>query len=173
MRGEKCVLFFTLKINFPVPARVYTSACLVLASLKFLLLRNTDLLPTTPYFACTSCLYLFKGFQNKHQWLLLNKGGCPCLNVEDVCFLMHVLIFIEFLPYQLPSLQVFFKFFFGSSLHTLAVYLSFVSYSRTSASDSVLSEKSREAQDSYIVWCVGIVPFWFCFRGFEGKKKTR
>lgn len=107
MRGEKCALFFTLKINFPVPARVPTFACLLLASLKFLLLRNTDLLPTTPYFASTSCLYLFKGFQNKHQWLLLNKGGCPCLNVEDVCFLVHVLIFIEFLPHQLPSLRVF------------------------------------------------------------------
>lgn len=63
------------------------------------------------------------------------------------------------------------KFFFGSSLHTLAVYLSSVSYSGTSASDSVLSEKSWEAWDSYVVWCVGFVPFWFCFHGFEGGKK--
>lgn len=172
MRGEKCVLFFTLKINFPVPARVPTSACLLLASLKFLLLRNTDLLPTTPYFACTSYLYLFKGFQNKHQWLLLNKGGCPCLNVEDVCFLMHVLIFIEFLPHQLPSLRVFFKFFFGSSLHTLPVYLSYVSYSRTSASDSVLSEKSREAQDSYICLVCGHCPILVLLPWFW-RKKTR
>lgn len=105
--GETCVLYFTLEINFPVPARVPTSACLLLSSLKFLLLRNTDLLPTTPYFACASCLYLFKGFQNKHQWLLLNKCGCPCLNVDGVCSLIHVLIFIEFLPHQLPSLLVF------------------------------------------------------------------
>lgn len=148
-----------------------TSACLLSVSLKFLLLRNTHLLPTIPYFACASCLYLSKSFQNKHQWLLLIKvvsvPKCGWCVFSHTCSHLHR---VSSPPASFTS--GFSKlFFFGSSLHTLAIYLSSVSYSGTSASDSVLSEKSREARDSYISLVCGHCPILVLLPWFWRRKK--